>query len=169
MTILSLNQVGHPLFYGLIQISLTIQFQVLAVWDGHYLSGEVISEDDLQTYIDDVLNQLEFLMGSVETPQGRWRASLGYPTPWKINFVEIGNEDNLYDGLDTYVAYRFKAYFDAIKTKYPDITVMESLTGMSSPKGAASDYHQYATPDGFVSQFNYFDQFPVDNRTLNGE
>ncbi|EED15681.1 alpha-L-arabinofuranosidase A [Talaromyces stipitatus ATCC 10500] len=142
---------------------------ILAVWDGHYLSGEVINEADLQPYIEDTLNQLEFLMGSVETTYGSWRASLGYPKPWKINYVEIGNEDNLYGGLDTYIAYRFKAYFDAITAKYPDITVMESLTGMPSPQRAASDYHQYTTPDGFVSQFSYFDQFPIDNRTLNGE
>ncbi|KAF3391027.1 Alpha-L-arabinofuranosidase A [Talaromyces pinophilus] len=142
---------------------------ILAVWDGHYLSNEVISESDLQPYIDDTLNQLEFLMGGPDTPYGSWRASLGYPKPWQINYVEIGNEDNLYGGLETYIAYRFQAYYDAITAKYPHMTVMESLTGMPGPAAAASDYHQYSTPDGFVSQFNYFDQMPVTNRTLNGE
>jgi alpha-N-arabinofuranosidase len=39
---------------------------ILAVWGGLYLDGEVISEEDLQAYIDDVLNELEFLM------VGRW-------------------------------------------------------------------------------------------------
>jgi alpha-L-arabinofuranosidase len=128
----------------------------------------VISESDLQPYIDDTLNQLEFLMGGPDTPYGSWRASLGYPKPWQINYVEIGNEDNLYGGLETYIAYRFQAYYDAITAKYPHMTVMESLTGMPGPAAAASDYHQYSTPDGFVSQFNYFDQMPVTNRTLNG-
>jgi alpha-N-arabinofuranosidase len=128
----------------------------------------VISESNLQPYIDDTLNQLEFLMGAPETPYGSWRASLGYPKPWTINYVEIGNEDNLYGGLETYIAYRFQAYYDAITAKYPHMTVMESLTGMPGPAAAASDYHQYSTPDGFVSQFKYFDQMPVTNRTLNG-
>ncbi|KAI7970260.1 hypothetical protein EIK77_000262 [Talaromyces pinophilus] len=123
---------------------------------------------DSKPYIDDTLNQLEFLMGGLNTPYGSWRASLGYPKPWQINYVEIGNEDNLYGGLETYIAYRFQAYYDAITAKYPHMTVMESLTGMPGPAAAASDYHQYSTPDGFVSQFNYFDQMPVTNRTLNG-
>lgn len=35
---------------------------ILAVWGGLYLDGEVIAERDLQPYIDDVLNELEFLL-----------------------------------------------------------------------------------------------------------
>lgn len=34
---------------------------ILAVWDGLYLDGEIVDEADLQPYIDDVLNELEFL------------------------------------------------------------------------------------------------------------
>ncbi len=35
---------------------------ILAVWGGLYLDGEVVSEADLQPYIDDTLNELEFLL-----------------------------------------------------------------------------------------------------------
>lgn len=35
---------------------------ILGVWGGLYLDSEVIAEEDLQPYIDDVLNELEFLM-----------------------------------------------------------------------------------------------------------
>lgn len=97
------------------------------------------------------------------------RASLGHPVPWSIKYVEIGNEDNLYDGETTYLEYRFQAYYDAIKAKYPDIIVMGSMVGFGQYKGAADDYHQYTTPDGFVSQFDYFDQLDDNNRTLNGK
>ena len=34
---------------------------ILAVWDGLYLDGTILSEADLQPYVDDVLNELEFL------------------------------------------------------------------------------------------------------------
>ncbi len=37
---------------------------ILAVWGGLYLDGEIISQEDLQPYIDDALNELEFLMVS---------------------------------------------------------------------------------------------------------
>ncbi|KAJ5815218.1 alpha-L-arabinofuranosidase A [Penicillium riverlandense] len=142
---------------------------ILAVWDGHYLSNEVIAEDQLEPYINSTLNQIEFLTGAVDTHFGAMRASLGHPAPWSIKYVEIGNEDNLYDGEASYLAYRFQAYYDAIKAKYPDIIVMGSMVGFGQYKGAADDYHQYTTPDGFVSQFNYFDQLDDNNRTLNGE
>lgn len=35
---------------------------ILAVWAGLYLDGTVISEDDLDAYVDDTLNELEFLL-----------------------------------------------------------------------------------------------------------
>jgi alpha-N-arabinofuranosidase len=34
---------------------------ILAVWDGLYLDNTILSEADLQPYVDDVLNELEFL------------------------------------------------------------------------------------------------------------
>lgn len=34
---------------------------ILAVWDGLYLDGDILTEADLQPYVDDVLNELEFL------------------------------------------------------------------------------------------------------------
>jgi alpha-N-arabinofuranosidase len=35
---------------------------ILAVWDGLYLDGTIVAEADLQPYIDDALNELEFLL-----------------------------------------------------------------------------------------------------------
>jgi len=35
---------------------------ILAVWAGLYLDGEVVAEADLQPYVDDVMNELEFLL-----------------------------------------------------------------------------------------------------------
>jgi len=35
---------------------------ILAVWDGLYLDNEILSEADLQAYVDDTLNELEFLL-----------------------------------------------------------------------------------------------------------
>lgn len=35
---------------------------ILAVWGGLYLDGTIVAEADLEPYIDDALNQLEFLL-----------------------------------------------------------------------------------------------------------
>ena len=117
------------------------------------------------------MNELEFIMGSVDTPRGAWRASLGYPEPWKINYVEIGNEDNLGDGEASYHAYRFPAFYNAISEKYPDITILSSTGDTSAQMGnSATDYHQYSRPDLFVSEFSYWDNIAnSSHKTLIGE
>jgi len=79
------------------------------------------------------------------------------------------------NGLRTYPEYRFRMFQQAINAKYPDIVVMTSYSNNTIsnhtevPQAAAGDYHQYSTPDAFVlTQSNFFDQNPVDSRTLIG-
>lgn len=62
---------------------------LLAVWSGLYLDGTIIPESELQPYVQDALDELEFIMGDTSTSYGALRASLGYPSPWKINYVEV--------------------------------------------------------------------------------
>lgn len=61
---------------------------VLAVWSGLWLNGTVVPEDELQTYVNAALDELEFLMGDASTTWGAVRESLGYG-PFQINFVEV--------------------------------------------------------------------------------
>ena len=142
--------------------------QVLAVWDGEYLSGVILSDEELTPYIEDTLNELEFLMGSVTSKYGAMRAAFGHPKPWKIKYVEVGNEDNLNGGLASYTSYRYQRYYEAISAKYPQISVMASTVLIDVPAGQSVDYHQYSTPDAFITQFNWFDQNPVGSKTLIG-
>ncbi|KAF7625141.1 putative vacuolar segregation protein [Aspergillus flavus] len=142
---------------------------ILAVWGGFALNGDAIPESELGTYVQDALDELEFLTGSVDTEYGALRASLGHPEPWTVKYVEVGNEDNLNDGLDSYKSYRFQAFYDAIKEKYPDITVLASTVEIDFPGDAGGDYHLYDTPDNFVEKFNFFDQYSPDHPILLGE
>lgn len=147
---------------------------VLAVWSGLYLDGVVISEDEIDICVQDVLNELEFLMGDISTPWGAYRASLGYTQPFNIPIVEVGNEDENKGGLASYESYRFMAFYNAITAKYPDIYVMPSMpspniTGWYQPGQSAGDYHQYATPSQFVSEFGLWDNLNASNKMLIGE
>lgn len=63
----------------------------LAVWGGLYLDGTVVSAAALQPYVQDALNELEFCMGGPETKYGAMRVALGYPEPFPIKFVEVGD------------------------------------------------------------------------------
>ncbi|PKY07122.1 glycoside hydrolase [Aspergillus campestris IBT 28561] len=142
---------------------------ILAVWAGLTLDKHVIPEAELGPYIDDALNELEFLMGDADTEFGALRASLGYPKPWKLRYVEIGNEDNLNDGLESYIEYRFQAFYDAIKAKYPDMIILASTVDMELTGDAGGDYHLYDTPDNLTVRFNFFDQYSPKNPILLGE
>ncbi|KAL2180444.1 glycoside hydrolase superfamily [Thermothelomyces heterothallicus CBS 202.75] len=68
---------------------------VLGVAAGLYLNGDVVPEEELDFFVQDALNELEFLMGDVSTPYGALRAKLGYPRPWRIKFVMIEGACNL--------------------------------------------------------------------------
>ncbi|KAJ5223143.1 uncharacterized protein N7469_009383 [Penicillium citrinum] len=142
---------------------------ILAVWGGLALNGDTIPESELYVYVQDALDELEFLTGSVDTKFGALRAKYGHPEPWKIKYVEVGNEDNLNNGLSSYKSYRFAAFYDAISEKYPDIQVLASTIDMTLEGKAGGDYHLYDTPDNFVKKFDFFDNHSPDHPILLGE
>lgn len=56
---------------------------------GLYLGGQQIAENDLQPYIDDVMHELEFLMGDASTEWGKKRIDLGHEEPFMVKYVEV--------------------------------------------------------------------------------
>lgn len=110
-------------------------------------------------------------MGDSSTTYGALRTSLGYPDPWKIRYVEVGNEDNLGGGGASYESYRFQAFRDAINAKYPDIFVFASTVAYNfeETEDVGADYHQYTRPNYFVGQFGFFDNFTTGQKTFIGE
>ncbi|KAF2186633.1 glycoside hydrolase family 51 protein [Zopfia rhizophila CBS 207.26] len=148
---------------------------ILAIWSGLALDGAYINETDLGPWVEDALNEIEFVRGDSSTPYGKLRASLGYPEPWKLKYVEVGNEDWLAgapSGYQSYMDYRFNAFNTAIKEKYPDIQVIASpsvFDNMTIPAPAAGDYHPYRQPNDYYAEFHKFDHLTSDNLTLVGE
>lgn len=149
---------------------------ILAVWGGLALDGGELPKSRIDEAVQSALDELEFLTGDASTHWGGIRASiLGHKRPWKIRYVEIGNEDWLAGGatgFENYKKYRFPAFFKAFQEKYPEIQLIASpsvFDGMTIPKPAAGDYHPYLTPDNMVLSFNKFDALTRDNLTLIGE
>nr|OQO24687.1 hypothetical protein B0A51_08866 [Rachicladosporium sp. CCFEE 5018] len=146
---------------------------LLGIWDGLYLDGTTLTLAELQPYIQSALDEIEFLTGDASTTWGAYRESLGHG-PFPLNFVEIGNEDSLSDKNRTYPAYRFKAFYDAISAKYPDLTLISSYydvdeTTGQPPYNASGDFHEYATPVQMSQQFGYFDNYTSEHPLLIGE
>ena len=145
---------------------------ILALWAGFWLSGEAVQQTDYQLVVNDALNELEYLLGDESTPYGAQRCANGHQAPYKLQYLEIGNEDNLNSGLDTYAAYRYSLMRDAILQRYPYMIVIASTQELPSEAYGANnmaDYHQYTRPDNFVNQSNFFDANTTDHPILIGE
>lgn len=65
------------------------------MWSGVYLNGYDndnpydIPEEEIGLYVQEALDELEFILGDVHSKYGALRASLGHPRPWKLNYVEV--------------------------------------------------------------------------------
>ncbi|KAK8121262.1 alpha-L-arabinofuranosidase [Apiospora kogelbergensis] len=140
---------------------------VLGVYNGLSLDGDILSKEELVPFVEDALNQIEFVSGAASTKWGAVRASLGHPAPFKLQYVEVGNEDWLAGkeaGWASFKEYRFPMFLEAINKAHPHITVISSgsvFDGYEIPAPGAGDYHIYGTPDSLVDQFDLFDNVTI--------
>jgi alpha-N-arabinofuranosidase len=145
------------------------------MYSGLAIDGAYINKTDFGPWVQDALNEIEFVRGSTNTTYGALRASLGYPKPWTLKYVEIGNEDWLAGGepgFDSYKEYRYPMLKEAISTAYPDIQIIASpskFDNMTIAAPAAGDYHPYREPDNYFNEFHQFDNLTAGNKTLIGE
>jgi alpha-L-arabinofuranosidase len=129
---------------------------VLAVYAGYSLRGEYVKPgSDLEPYIQDALDEIEYVTGSTKTKWGAQRAKEGHPAPFKLHYVEVGNED-FFDRSGSYDA-RFAQFYDAIKANYPTLKVVSTVGNeqpvikrVHSRQPDVLDEHYYRTTDTFL-------------------
>jgi alpha-N-arabinofuranosidase len=67
---------------------------VLAVYAGYSLKGAYVNPGpDLEPYVKEALEEIEYVTGDTTTTWGACRAKDGHPAPFNLTYVEIGNED----------------------------------------------------------------------------
>jgi alpha-N-arabinofuranosidase len=127
---------------------------VLAVYAGYSMAQEHVEPGEkLEPYIEDALDEIEYVTGDTTTKWGSERAKNGHPAPFPLHYVEIGNEDwfdrsNSYDG-------RYTQYYKAIKAKYPDLQLIATAP-IKSIKPDVLDEHFYMTADtSFTDSIHY--------------
>jgi len=130
-------------------------------------SAEVVPMDQLDPYIQDALDLIEFANGSIESKWGKVRSEMGHPTPFNLKMLGVGNEQ-----WGAQYIERYEAFVRKIKEKYPEITL---VTGTGpSPDGkffdfAASelkrlhaeivDEHYYAPSEWFLKNATRYDHY----------
>jgi alpha-N-arabinofuranosidase len=122
---------------------------VLAVYAGYSLKGKHVNPGhDLEPFVEDALDEIEYVTGDANTTWGARRAQDGHPAPFKLNYVEIGNED-WFDKSGSYPA-RFAQFHKAIKAKYPALKTISTVgddqptnTWITNPRPDVMDGHYY--------------------------
>lgn len=130
-------------------------------------SGEVVAMDELQPYIDDALDLIEFANGDENTKWGKLRHELGHPQTFNLKFLGVGNEQ-----WEPQYIERYKVFEKALLAKYPQIKIV-SGSG-PSPDGdyfnyawkelkqlspALIDEHYYKPPSWFFSNASRYDNY----------
>lgn len=127
---------------------------VLAVYAGYSLGGEHVTGSDLNPFVQDALDEIEYVTGDTSTKWGAMRASDGHPQPFPLHYVEIGNEDQ-FDKAGTYPE-RFAAFAKAIRAKYPNLKLIATIPNAGSAPDVIDD-HYYQSPDEFFDMVHHYD------------
>lgn len=130
-------------------------------------TAEVVPMDELDPYLQDALDLIEFANGSTDTKWGKLRADLGHPSPFNLKLLGIGNEQWGPQYVD-----RYKVFAKAIKDKYPYVKLVTSVG--PSPDGDLFDYlnptlrelkadildeHYYRDPQWFLKNAARYDAY----------
>jgi alpha-L-arabinofuranosidase len=126
-----------------------------------------VAVDDLQPYIDDALDLIEFANGPVTSKWGKVRADMGHPAPFNLKQIGVGNEQwgELYP-------VRLQKFMEQIRAKYPNI----KICGSSGPSADGKDFdygweqmrklnvdlvdeHYYKSPQWFLDNAARYDNY----------
>lgn len=122
---------------------------------------------DLESYIQDALDLIEFANGDINTVWGKVRADMGHPEPFHLKFIGIGNEQ-----WGPEYPERLELFVKAIRQAYPEIKII----GSSGPQSEGKDFdylwpemkrlkvdlvdeHFYRNEDWFLSQADRYDSY----------
>jgi alpha-N-arabinofuranosidase len=131
---------------------------VLAVYAGYSLAGDHVEPGHaLEPYVQDGLDEIEYVTGSADTKWGAERVKDGHADPFPLHYVEVGNED-WFDRSGSYDA-RFAQFFHAIKDHYSSLQVIAT----APVKGVTPDVldeHFYMSAEESFAQSNHYDEHP---------
>lgn len=141
---------------------------LLAVFAGYTLKGDYFDDPkSLQPFIDDALDEIEYVIGDRSTKWGAIRAHDGHPEPFSLTYIEIGNED----GFDNSGSYekRFTQFAAAIRTKYPQLKIISTVGGKNDwlsgkfpvpqIKPDVVDEHFYRSPIEMQEMATIYDKY----------
>ena len=128
---------------------------VLAVYAGYSLAQEHVDPGPaLEPYVQDALDEIEYVTGNTGTKWGAERAKDGHPAPFPLHYIEVGNEDQ-FDRSHSYDG-RFAQFYHAIKQRYPSLQII-ATTPVKSVQPDVLDEHFYMSAEQSFSEAHHYD------------
>jgi alpha-L-arabinofuranosidase len=130
-------------------------------------TGELVPMEDLDPYVEDALDLIEFANGPITSSWGKLRDEMGHPEPFNMKMIGVGNEQ----WGPEYIK-RYKVFEAAIKAKYPEMTIVSGSGPF--PEGEMFDYgmeelkklnaeivdeHYYSSPEWFLKHADRYDAY----------
>lgn len=130
-------------------------------------TAELVPLDQLDPYIQDALDLIEFANGPVTSKWGQLRADMGHPEPFNMKMIGVGNEQ-----WGPQYFERYKLFESAIRSKYPSITIISSAgpfadgelfdfawKELKAVNAQVVDEHYYQKPEWFLKNANRYDNY----------
>jgi alpha-N-arabinofuranosidase len=138
---------------------------VLAVFAGYVLNRDHFRAGtaEMALYTQEALDEIEYVMGAADSEWGKRRAADGFPEPFPLRYVEIGNED-WFDNSGSYDG-RFTQIAKAIRQRYPQLKLIATAP-VKSFKPDLYDDHFYRSPRALREMFNLYDPPADPSRAL---
>ena len=132
--------------------------------------GGMTPYNEIEPWIEECMNAIEYANGPVTSKYGALRAKNGHPEPFNLEYLEIGNENNQPDPRQQSDHYyeRYIQFYKAIKAKYPNMKCIGNVVawGDDNPKWNLDyptelvDEHYYRNPSWFADRFHMYDSYP---------
>ncbi|MBB2144884.1 alpha-L-arabinofuranosidase [Pedobacter sp. LMG 31464] len=123
---------------------------------------------EMEKYIQDIIDLVEYANGPVTSTWGKKRAEAGHPKPFNLKYIGIGNEDQITEVFKE----RFTLIYHALKKAHPEITII----GSAGPFFEGTDYvegwkiasdlqvplideHYYQSPGWFINNQDFYDNY----------
>jgi alpha-N-arabinofuranosidase len=130
-------------------------------------TSETAKMSELDEYVQDALDLIEFANGPLTTPWGKLRAQMGHAAPFHLEMIGVGNEQ----WGDRYVE-RYKVFADALRSKHPEIKLVAAAGPAPSGEPFESmwtawrqlhpdfvDEHYYMPPQWFLENTTRYDKY----------
>jgi len=150
-------------FHEYLQLAEDLGAQPLYVAHVGMAENDFVPMDQLEPWIQDGLDAIEYANGSVTSKWGAVRAKNGHPAPFHLKYIEIGNENGMgYSwGGGNRADYlpRYQAFYERIKAAYPDIVCIANIHTEPDAPADMVDEHYYETSDWFFKAATKYDHY----------